>query len=129
MPISLRIGIGLGDSAGLMPTLLIGNTRRDGDLHKQLGKVQHRFHGGPGWFVGREKLAVLLVVGRQVLTSGQMRQHRQNIIERTSGCLQNHFDALDGVARLLAHVSADFACQWVPAGLTGDEHQIAETRG
>ena len=76
---------------------LFRNASCDGYLHKELGEVQHRFHRGPRWFVGREKLGVLLVVGCKVLTFGQMRQHRQNIIERTSGCLQNHFDALDGI--------------------------------
>jgi hypothetical protein len=37
-------------------------------LHKELGGIQHDFHGGPGWFVAREKLGVLLVVRRKILT-------------------------------------------------------------
>ena len=61
---------------------LFRNASCDGYLDKELGEVQHRFHRGPRWFVGREKLGILLVVGCKVLTFGQMREHRQNIIER-----------------------------------------------
>jgi len=42
---------------------LFGYASRDGYFDKQFGEIQHRFHRGPGWFVGWEKLAVLLIVG------------------------------------------------------------------
>ena len=83
------------------------NASRDGYLHKELGKVQHRLHRGPGWFVGREKLRILLVVRRKVLAFGQMREHGQDIIQRGPRGFQNHFDAFDGVSGLFANVSAD----------------------
>ena len=108
---------------------LFRNASCDGYLDKELGEVQHGFHRGPRWFVGREKLGVLLVVGCKVLSFGQMREHRQNIIERSPRGCQNHLGALDGVPSLLANVPADLPGDWVPPGLPGDEHQIAKPRG
>ena len=83
------------------------NASCDGYLHKEFGSVQHHFHRGPGGFVGREKLGVFFVVGCQVLASGQMRQHRQDVIERAPCAFQNRLDAFDGVPGLFANVSAD----------------------
>ena len=75
-------------------------TSCDSYLHKQLREVQHHFHRGPGWFVGRETLGVLLVIGCKILTLGQLRQHRQNVIERGPRGFQNHLDAFNRVAAL-----------------------------
>src|SRR2546423_237133 len=58
-----------------------------------------------------------------------MRQYRQNIVERSTRGCQNHLYTFDSVPSLLANVSADLPGKWVPAGLTGDEHQIAKTCG
>jgi hypothetical protein len=58
-----------------------------------------------------------------------MRQYRQNIVERGTRGFQNHLDTFDGVPSLLANVSADLPGNWVAAGLTGHEHQIAKTCG
>src|SRR5258706_10045087 len=117
-------------AAGARPrNRLFGYASSDGNFYEEFGEVQHRFHRGPGWFVGREKLAVLLVVGCKVLTFGQMRQHGENIVERSSRGCQNHLDTFDGVASLLANVFADRPGNRVPAGLTGDEHNITKTCG
>jgi hypothetical protein len=51
-----------------------------------------------------------------------------DIIEQRSSGFQNHLHALKGVLNLLANVSADFTGDGVPAGLTGDKHQIAKPR-
>jgi hypothetical protein len=49
--------------------------------------------------------------------------HREHdIIEQRSSGFQNHPDPF-------ANVSADFPGDWVPAGLAGDEHQIAKPCG
>src|SRR5438105_202563 len=58
-----------------------------------------------------------------------MRQYRQNIVERSTRGCQNHLDTFDGVPSLLANVIADLPGNRVPAGLTGDEHQITKTCG
>ena len=79
----------------------IRNACGGGNLHQEFGVVQHRFHRGPGGFVGGEKLGVLLVVGRQILAPGQMRQYRQDIVERSPGGFQNHLDAQQVLATLI----------------------------
>ncbi len=107
----------------------IGNTGCGRYFDKELGSVQHDLDGGPGGFVGGEKFAVLLVVGRKVLASSQMGQHRENMVERRSRGFQNYLDSLKRVAGLLANIPANLAGQRVPACLTGYEHQISEPRG
>jgi len=52
-----------------------------------------------------------------------------DIIEQRSSGFQNHLDPFDGVPSLLANISADLPGDWMSAGLTGDERQIAKPRG
>jgi hypothetical protein len=56
--------------------------------------------------------------------------HRaQHVVERGAGGGQDHLDALERVAGLLADVLADLAGGRVPAGLAGHEDQVAELGG
>ena len=98
----------------------------DGDLHQELGRVQHHFHGGPGRLVGREEFGVLFVVGGQVLPCRQMGGHGQHVLESGAGRFQDRLDALEDVVGLLANAFTDFAGDRVSAGLAGHEDQIAE---
>src|SRR5262249_31965029 len=115
--------------AGGASSVSIGDTGSDRDLHEEVRRVQHHLHGGPGRLVVGEVAAVLLVVRGQILALGQMRGHREHVIERGARGGQDRLDALEDIARLLPDVLAELPGDGVPAGLSSHEDEIAEPRG
>jgi hypothetical protein len=69
--------------------------------------------------VGREVFAILLIVGCQILASGQMRGYGQDVFQGSAGGIQNEFDALQRVPSLLADVLTNFSRTRVSASLAG----------
>src|SRR4029077_11689161 len=105
---------------------LVRNALGDGDLDEQLGRVQHDLHRGPRRLVRGEVLAVLLVVGRQILALRQVRRDGQHIVERGARRLEDNLDSLEHVPGLLADVRAPLSGGRMPAG--GGGTYTARTR-
>src|SRR5260370_1403671 len=106
------------------------DARGHGDLDEELRRVERGDgDGGARRLAGRKVLAVLLVVGGQVLNAGEIRGGGQHVVERGAGRFQDDLDAFEDVPRLLAHVLADLSGLRVPARLAGHEDELAELRG
>src|SRR5262249_21125857 len=107
----------------------VRDARRDRDLDQEVRRVQHHLHGSAGRLVVGEVAAILLVVRGQILALGQVRGHREHVIERSARGRQDRLDALEDVAGLLPDVLAELPGDGMPAGLACHEDAVGEPRG